>query len=67
LKENGAILYETGNTNKPTDYDDFKGWLFERYGDDWSSCAYFYLNAPSSNLPEIAPYMQRIKNIQDLE
>jgi hypothetical protein len=67
LQENGALLYETGNASEPSDYDNFKGWLFERYGDDWSSCAYFYLDRPSSNLPEIDTYEERIRNIADLE
>jgi len=32
--------------------------LFERQ-DDWSSCAYFYLNAPENELPGLAPVAQR--------
>jgi len=32
--------------------------LFERE-DDWSSCAYFYLDSPTSNLPELASLDQR--------
>lgn len=34
--------------------------LFERH-DDWSSCAYFYLDNPQNNLPEIDPVEKRIK------
>lgn len=63
FKENETVLYETGDTKEPADLDNFKGWLFERYGDDWSSCAYFYLDEPISNLPGIAKYEERIKNI----
>jgi hypothetical protein len=33
--------------------------LFER-SDDWSSCAYFYLDKPISNLPDIMPVEQRL-------
>ena len=38
----------------------FKYGLFERQ-DDWSSCAYFYLDSPGNNLPEIDPIEKRIK------
>lgn len=61
LEALGTALYETGNSEKPSDYDDFEGWLFERYGDDWASCVYFYLDNPENMLPEIDPYFKRIK------
>ena len=32
---------------------------FERI-DDWSSCAYFYLDSPTNNLPVLAPVAERI-------
>ena len=32
--------------------------LFERQ-DDWSSCAYFYLDRPTNDLPELAPLAER--------
>ena len=32
--------------------------LFERQ-DDWSSCAYFYLNRPTNDLPVLAPVHDR--------
>lgn len=63
FKERGSVIYETGNTSEPADPDNFNGWLFERYGDDWSSCVYFYLDKAVSNLPEILKYEDRIKNI----
>jgi hypothetical protein len=66
FKQNGTVLYETGNSTDPADPDNFKGWLFERYGDDWSSCVYFYLDQPISNLPEIQAYEDRIKKIKKL-
>lgn len=34
--------------------------LFERE-DDWSSCAYFYLDKPENSLPEIDPVQKRIE------
>lgn len=36
--------------------------LFER-SDDWSSCAYFYLDQPENNLPELQPVSERIKGL----
>jgi hypothetical protein len=36
--------------------------LFER-ADDWSSCAYFYLDRPDSGLPALAPVDQRIAGL----
>ena len=33
--------------------------LFERENDDWSSCAYFYLDQPTNNLPDLAPVAER--------
>ena len=33
--------------------------MFERE-DDWSSCAFFYLNSPSNELPALAPVAQRL-------
>lgn len=39
-----------------------KSYLFERH-DDWSSCAYFYLNKSESNLPSLAPIAERIAGV----
>lgn len=66
FRKNGTVLYEAGNNPEPTDYENFNGWLFERYGDDWSSCVYFYLDKPVSNLPEIQDYEERIINIEGI-
>jgi len=39
------------------------GWsLFERQ-DDWSSCAWFYLDRPENGLPALAPVTQRIAGL----
>ena len=65
LETLGTALYETGDKKNPTNYDEFEGWLFERYGDDWASCVYFYLDKPSSNLPPIEPYVKRIAGYQE--
>ena len=34
--------------------------LFERQGDDWACCTWFYLNRPENGLPELAPVGERI-------
>jgi hypothetical protein len=35
---------------------------FER-SDDWSSCAYFYLDRPENNLPPLAPVAKRVEGL----
>jgi hypothetical protein len=40
--------------------------LFERV-DDWSSCAYFYLNQPENTLPPLAPVEERTAGLLDSE
>lgn len=37
--------------------------LFERE-DDWSCCSYFYLESPESNLPDLMPVQERVKDLQ---
>ncbi|HIJ65362.1 MAG TPA: DUF2961 domain-containing protein [Candidatus Hydrogenedentes bacterium] len=49
-----ADLSESGNTGPYG--------LFERQ-DDWSSCAYFYLDKPESNLPPIEPFEKRVAGL----
>ena len=36
--------------------------LFERH-DDWSSCAYFYLDRPENGLPALAPVAARVAGV----
>jgi hypothetical protein len=36
--------------------------LFERQ-DDWSSCAYFFLDRPNNELPPLAPVKQRVAGL----
>ncbi|MDA3800025.1 MAG: DUF2961 domain-containing protein [Kiritimatiellae bacterium] len=40
--------------------------LFERK-DDWSSCAYFYLDSPENDLPELLPVEDRVIGLFSLE
>jgi len=35
---------------------------FER-SDDWSSCAYFYLDSPTNDLPPLDPAAKRIEGL----
>jgi hypothetical protein len=65
ILESGTTVYKAGpgrveienSENGPP------GGLFERQ-DDWSSCAYFYLDRPTSNLPPLAPYPDRIAALE---
>jgi hypothetical protein len=38
--------------------------LFERPGDDWSSCAYFYLDSPVHRLPPLQPVLERTAGLE---
>jgi hypothetical protein len=40
--------------------------LFERQ-DDWSSCAYFYLDKPTNTLPALAPVHHRTTGLLDIQ
>ena len=53
-------LFRTGPGLVP--YDFSRPGLFERQ-DDWSSCAYFYLDRPENNLPALAPVADRIAGL----
>lgn len=55
LKEKGSQLVHGNDPINMT-----KGYgLFERH-DDWSSCAWFYLNQPENTLPALPPAAERI-------
>ena len=60
MRDAGRILESTGGT--PVDMDQAvaaNGYgLFERQ-DDWSSCAWFYLDRPENDLPPLAPVAER--------
>ena len=64
LAQTGTPVYEAGLPDTPTDLSLTRphGLLFER-GDDWSSCAYFYLDRPANNLPALAPLAERIADL----
>jgi len=59
LYSNGPGLVEVDISDEanPSEYG-----LFERQ-DDWSCCAYFYLNKPVSNLPPLAAVAERVKGL----
>lgn len=65
IKQNNTPIYRTGNTSEPEDYDAYNGYLFERAGDDWASCVYFYLDSPENGLPPIAPEEKRLYLFKD--
>jgi len=60
IRDAGRSLESTGGT--PVDMDqavEANGYgLFERR-DDWSSCAWFYLDRPTNDLPPLAPVNER--------
>ena len=57
ITENGVVLYKAGLGMQKMDPEQGGG-LFERQ-DDWSSCAYFYLDRPTNNLPALADPEER--------
>ena len=60
LSKQSEPTYHAGPGRRPIDFskEKFAG-LFERQ-DDWSSCAYFYLDKPTDDLPALLPIDQRI-------
>ena len=60
LVREGRRLYRTGPGL--VELDITKDGRFER-ADDWSSCAYFYLDRPENDLPPLAPAAQRIAGL----
>jgi len=63
LQESGRAIYKAGPGLVEADLspsgDSPTYGLFERQ-DDWSSCAYFYLDRPVNNLPTLAKVAQRV-------
>lgn len=50
----------------PVDLDRPGTWrvgLFERAGDDWSSCVWFYLDRAENGLPPLAPVAERLAGL----
>ena len=60
LIRTGKRLYRAGPGLVEMDIS--KDGKFER-SDDWSSCTYFYLDRPESNLPPLAPVNKRIEDL----
>ncbi len=56
-------VYPAGS-DEPIDVSKPGGGLFERT-DDWSSCAYFYLNRPENDLPDLLPAAERMAELRD--
>ena len=67
LSETGSPLYAAGPGRKELDLSEEGGsathGLFERQ-DDWSSCAYFYLDRPESGLPPLAEVGERLAGLE---
>lgn len=61
FKKQGIPL-RAGPGEKVLDLEKQPGGLFERQ-DDWSSCAYFYLDSPKSQLPALLPYEKRVEGL----
>jgi hypothetical protein len=51
-----------GPEDKPHDLKTAASGLFERH-DDWSSCAYFYLDRPTNELPPLDPVAKRLEGL----
>jgi hypothetical protein len=67
MHESGREFYAAGPGLKPVDLSP-EGptgpyGLFERT-DDWSSCAYFYLDTPTNDLPPLAPVAERVADLE---
>jgi len=64
LLEKGEPVYVAGTGRVPADLSESgpPHVLFERE-DDWSSCAYFYLDRPESGLPPLPPVAERTADL----
>jgi hypothetical protein len=65
FRQSGKTYYKTGPELEEMDLS-AQGGLFERE-DDWSSCAYFYLDKPENDLPELMPLEKRIEGLLEDE
>lgn len=61
-KERGITLYLGQEEVVPTMEE--KAVKFERQ-DDWSSCAWFYLDSPVNGLPELPPFAERVAGLDE--
>jgi hypothetical protein len=64
LKNHGDAVYKAGSGLVAIDFatEGENGFLFERQ-DDWSSCAYLYLDRPENDLPPLVPIAERIAGV----
>jgi hypothetical protein len=64
LKNHADAVYKAGPGLVAIDFatEGENGFLFERQ-DDWSSCAYLYLDSPVNDLPPLKPIAERIAGI----
>lgn len=64
LAETGEMVYAAGPGMLPLDLsaENPRGHLFERQ-EDWSSCAYIYLDRSKNDLPALAPYAERVAGL----
>jgi hypothetical protein len=65
LAQKSPVLREADDTGTAVDWtkDNRPYVLFERQ-DDWSSCAYFYLDTPTNGLPTLADLVSRTKEAE---
>ncbi len=60
-------IYKTGPERNRVDFSKKGNTLpydiYEREDDDWSSCAYFYLDRPENNLPALASLAERLEKM----
>jgi hypothetical protein len=67
FRDSNRLLYHTGGDWRKVDFTDLDKispyGLFERQ-DDWSSCAYFYLDKPQNDLPELIKVEKRIEGLE---
>lgn len=64
ITASGETIFAAGPGLVPADLSDSgpSGVLFERQ-DDWSSCAYFYLDRPENELPPLLPLSERLADL----
>lgn len=59
LGQTGTMIYATGESAIPVDFSEERNWLMFERSDDYSSCAFFYLNSTSNSLPPLPGFEQR--------
>ncbi|NRA40588.1 MAG: DUF2961 domain-containing protein [Planctomycetes bacterium] len=63
FQKKGQVIYDTIGSKDKIDFakriEMNEGTLFEREADDWSSCAYVYLDSATNDFPALAPVAER--------